>query len=203
MSKQVQSSIPCSWRDMLRAHLSISRNICVMWEPIMNRCGCGSNPDRLNASHFPAAKSPPERGLLTHTRRQLSPGEQPLPLNLYDKPFPRVDQSVVHGIRRIFTIPMHSGKPPNGDLFHWGKEKGNLSWLLPSWETGVIHTYQQTIQNTEGETEGFVVVDNDSRLNISSCGKVCLHPEFFFILLPWQLSNINSSRVFAHPIHVM
>lgn len=79
---------------------------------------------------------------------------------------------------------MHSGRPPEGDLFHPVKEKGNLSWLLPSGETGVIHTYQQTIQNTEGETEG-VVVDDDSvtqrfTCQIAAAGKVRPHPQLFF-----------------------
>lgn len=87
--KQVCSSIPQCWR----AHLSILRNICVMWQPIMSGCKHESNPDCLNASHFPAAKSPPQRALPPHTWRQLSPGEQPLPLNLHDKPFPHADQS--------------------------------------------------------------------------------------------------------------
>lgn len=57
---------------------------------------------------------------------------------------------------------MHSGRLPRGDFFLRAEERGNLSWLLASGETGVIHTYQQTIHNTEGETEGVVVVDKDS-----------------------------------------
>lgn len=81
---------------------------------------------------------------------------------------------------------MHSGRPPNRDLFDRVKGKGTLSWLLPRGETGVIHTYQQTIENPEAETEGVVVVDIDSVTQ-------CLH----IIYIIFQIKAVV--KVHSHP----
>lgn len=80
----------------------------------------------------------------------------------------------------------------------------------------MIHTYQRTIRSTEGETEGVVVVgvvDNDSVtqwliFHIAAVGKVSLRPDFILALLTSpiiyiQLSSIDNSKGFAHPMHVI
>lgn len=115
---------------------------------------------------------------------------------------------------------MHSGRPPRGDSFHRAGEKGNPSWLLPSGETGVIHTYQQTIQNTDGGNGRWCCCGlSYSILDISNCisrqsafpSRGLWHFKYYcHVLGPIiyiqlsnlyvQLSNIDNSGVFAYPM---
>lgn len=99
--------------------------------------------------------------------------------------------------------------------------KGNPSWLLPSGETGVIHTYQQTIQNTDGGNGRCCCCCglSYSILDISNCisrqsvfpSRGLWHFKYYcHVLGPIiyiqlsnlyvQLSNIDNSGVFAYPM---
>lgn len=84
---------------------------------------------------------------------------------------------------------MHYGRPPKGDLFHRAEEKGNPSWVLPSGEAGVIHTYQQTTQDIEGGGG----VTQYLMFYIASVSKVRSNPEVYGILSIYNMYWVQSS----------